>query len=72
MSETVTLTLDKEMAKTVQTIQALRDCGIIRMTDELTCMDGIWEKLSPEDKRFVAGMIKGSAVMLSEKPETAV
>ena len=72
MSDLVTVTMDKDLARTVETIKALRDCGIIRMTDELTCMDGIWDRLNAEDKRFVAGMIKGSAVMLSEKPEASL
>lgn len=66
MSEKVTVKLDSELARTVETIQALRDCGIIQITDELTCMDGIWERLKPDDKRFIAGMIKGSAAMLAD------
>lgn len=64
MNDLVNVTMDKDLARTVETIKALRDCGIIRMTDELTCMDGIWDKLTAKDKRFIAGMIKGSAAML--------
>ena len=64
MNEKVNITVDKEIANAVQTIQALKDCGVISTTDELTSMDGIWDKLKESDKRFIAGMIKDSATMM--------
>ncbi len=66
MNEKVNIAVDKEIAKAIQTIQALKDCGIIDTIDEISSMDGIWNRLDASDKRFIAGMIKGSASMMLE------
>lgn len=69
MNEKVNVTVSREIANVMQTIQALKDCGIINVNDELTSMDGIWDKLNESDKRFIAGMIKGSATMMIQQKQ---
>lgn len=60
-----------ELANMVQIIQALKNCGIINVTTELSCMNNLWEKLAEEDKYFITGMIKGAAVTLTNKKDCA-
>jgi hypothetical protein len=67
MAEKVNITVDKDIAKAVEIIQALRDCGIIDVTSEMKGMDGIWCRLDESDKRFIAGMIKGSASVMADQ-----
>lgn len=69
MKETVTINADKEVADAVQIIQTLKECGAISVSSELACMANLWEKLSDNDKHFIMGMIKGSAVALANSKE---
>ncbi|MDE5753623.1 MAG: hypothetical protein K2H89_03650 [Oscillospiraceae bacterium] len=71
MKEILAMNVDNELANIVQIIQILKDCGIINVTTELSCMDNLWEKLAEEDKRFITGMIKGAVATLANKKDCA-
>ncbi len=66
MSEKVTVAVDKELAGAIQMIKILRDCSIIDVDDDVSAMYGVWDKLNESDKKFFAGQIKGSALMLAQ------
>jgi len=69
MKETINMNVDKELVETVNVIQTLKDCGVISVTNELSCMGNLWKKLTDGDKQFILGMIRGSAVALANKTE---
>lgn len=71
MREISATNVDNELASVVQIIQILKDCDIINVATELSCMDNLWKKLAEEDKHFITGMIKGAATTLANKKDCA-
>ncbi len=49
MKETINMNVDKELVETVNVIQTLKDCGVISVTNELSCMGNLWKKLTDGD-----------------------
>ena len=69
MKEKVMMNVDKDIANAINVIQSLNECGLISVSNELSCMGSLWEKLKDADKQYILGMIRGSAVALANKTE---